>query len=98
MYLDKVRVRGSDEGSNKPGTEDDVDDVSAAQAFHEAIKELAKLDHVSGDITLSFEEVLVLTPRGRYDVDMLPDVLRLRGKTYDYKIVYTSILGLFLLI
>ena len=92
------RVRGSDAGSNKSDAEDDdVDDMSAAQAFHEAIKEKAELGHVSGDIILSFEEVLVLTPRGRYDVDMFPDFLRLRGKTYDYKIVYSSISRLFLL-
>jgi len=71
--------------------------VSAAQAFHEAIKERAELGHVSGDIILNFEEVLVLTPRGRYDVDMFLDFLRLRGKTYDYKIVYSSISRLFLL-
>jgi structure-specific recognition protein 1 len=92
-----TRVRGSDAGSNKSDAEDDVDDVSAAQAFHDAIKEKAELGHVSGDIILSFEEVLVLTPRGRYDVDMFPEFLRLRGKTYDYKIVYSSISRLFLL-
>ena len=92
------RMRGSDAGSNKSDVEDDdVDDVSAAQAFHEAIKEKAKLGHVPGDIILSFEEVLVLTPRGRYDVDMFPDFLRLRGKTYDYKMVYSSISRLSLL-
>ena len=33
------RMWGSDEGSNKSDAEEDVDDVSAAQAFHEAIKE-----------------------------------------------------------
>ena len=92
-----LRVRGSDAGSSKSDVEGDDDDVSAAQAFHDAIKDKAKLGHVSGDIILSFEEVLVLTPRGRYDVDMFPDFLRLRGKTYDYKIVYTSISRLFLL-
>jgi structure-specific recognition protein 1 len=91
-----MRIRGSDAGSNKSDAEDD-EDISAAQAFHDAIKEKAELGHVSGDIILSFEEVLVLTPRGRYDVDMFPDFLRLRGKTYDYKIVYTSISRLFLL-
>ena len=59
------RVRGSDAGSNKSDAGDaDANDVSAAQAFHEAIKERAELGHVSGDIILSFEEVLVLTPRG----------------------------------
>ena len=46
---------------------------------------------------LRFEEVLIVTPRGRYDVDMFPEFLRLRGKTYDYKIAYPSIQTLFLL-
>ena len=92
------RIRVSNVGSNKSDAEDDdVDDVSATQAFREVIKEEAELGHVEGDIILSFEEVLVLTPRGRYDVDMFPDFLRLRGKTYDYKIVYSSISRLFLL-
>lgn len=35
--------------------------------------------------------------RGRYDIDMFPNFLRLRGKTYDYKILYSSITRLFLL-
>ncbi|KAH9841764.1 SSrecog-domain-containing protein [Rhodofomes roseus] len=88
------RDRGSDAGSQKS---DDEEEVSAAQAFHDAIKEKAEIGQVAGDIILSFEEVLVLTPRGRYDVDMFPDFLRLRGKTYDYKIMYNSISRLFLL-
>jgi len=41
--------------------------------------------------------VVLFLPRGRYDVDMSPDFLRLRGKMDDYKIVYSSISRLFLL-
>ncbi|KAH9936566.1 structure-specific recognition protein-domain-containing protein [Fomitopsis serialis] len=89
------RERGSDAGSQK--SDDEEEEISAAQAFHDAIKEKAEIGQVAGDLILSFEEVLVLTPRGRYDVDMFPDFLRLRGKTYDYKIMYTSISRLFLL-
>lgn len=73
------------------------DETSAAQVFHDAIKEKAELGEVSGNMIINFEEVLVLTPRGRYDVDMFPDFLRLRGKTYDYKITYDGIQKLFLL-
>lgn len=93
------KLKGSDAGSQKSDAEDnaDEDEMSAAQVFHENIKEKADIGQVTGDIILSFEEVLVLTPRGRYDVDMFPDFLRLRGKTYDYKIIYTSISRLFLL-
>ena len=89
-------ARGSDAGSQKSDDEDG-EEISAAQAFHDAIKEKAEISQVAGDIILSFEEVLVLTPRGRYDVDMFPEFLRLRGKTYDYKILYTTIARLFLL-
>ncbi len=91
-----TKERGSDAGSQKSDNEDE-EEVSAAQAFHDAVKEKAEIGQVAGDIILSFEEVLVLTPRGRYDVDMFPEFLRLRGKTYDYKIVYGSISRLFLL-
>jgi len=92
-----TRQRESDAGSQKSDAEEEGEEMSAAQAFHDAVKEKAELGQVSGDMILSFEEVLVLTPRGRYDVDMFPDFLRLRGKTYDYKIVYSSISRLFLL-
>ncbi|KAF8132194.1 structure-specific recognition protein-domain-containing protein [Mycena galopus ATCC 62051] len=91
------KMKGSDDGSQKSDAEGDDDEVSAAQVFHDNIKETADIGQVTGDMILSFEEVLVLTPRGRYDVDMFPDFLRLRGKTYDYKIIYTAISRLFLL-
>ena len=73
---------GSDVGPNGSEAEDDGNDISAAQAFHDAIKEKAELGHVSGDTISSFEEILVLMPRGRYDVDMFPDFLHLQGKMY----------------
>ena len=91
-----TRARGSDAGSQKSDDEDG-EEVSAAQAFHDAIKEKAEIGQAAGDLVLSFEEVLVLTPRGRYDLDMSLEYLRLRGKTYDYKILYSSISRLFLL-
>jgi structure-specific recognition protein 1 len=90
-------ARASDAGSQQSGADDDDEETSAAQAFHDAIKEKADISQVTGDLVLSFEEVLVLTPRGRYDVDMFLGFLRLRGKTYDYKILYSSISRLFLL-
>ncbi|VDC00728.1 unnamed protein product [Peniophora sp. CBMAI 1063] len=89
--------KGSDAGSDADIENDDEEEISAAQAFHDAIKEKAELGQVTGDMILRFEEVLIVTPRGRYDVDMFPEFLRLRGKTYDYKIAYPSIQTLFLL-
>ena len=92
----QVKSSRSDGGSQKSDAEDG-EEISAAQAFHNTVKDRAEIGQASGDIILSFEEVLVLTPRGRYDVDLYNDFFRLRGKTYDYKIVYSTILKLFLL-
>jgi len=39
----------------------------------------------------------VATVRGRYDIKIYPTFLQLHGKTFDYKIAFTSILRLFLL-
>jgi len=89
------KLKGSDAGSDNDDNEEE--ELSAAQVFHDTVKDRAKIGQIQGDLILSFEEVLVLTPRGRYDMDMFPTYLRLRGKTYDYKIVYQSISRLFLL-
>ena len=91
----KLKGSASDAESQKSDGEDE--EISAAQVFHDMVKEKAEIGQVMGDLILSFEEVLVLTPRGRYDMDMFPEFLRLRGKTYDYKILYNSISKLFLL-
>ncbi|PCH39916.1 SSrecog-domain-containing protein [Wolfiporia cocos MD-104 SS10] len=93
FYVPGTATRDAESGHS----DDEEEEISAAQAFHDAVKEKAEIGQVAGDVILSFEEVLVLTPRGRYDVDMFPDFLRLRGKTYDYKIMYASISRLFLL-
>ncbi|KZT28330.1 SSrecog-domain-containing protein [Neolentinus lepideus HHB14362 ss-1] len=100
FYIPGTTTKGgrtSEDGSQKSDAEDEGEEMSAAQAFHDAVKEKAELGEVAGDMIITFDEVLVLTPRGRYDVDMYPDYLRLRGKTYDYKILYSSVSRLFLL-
>ncbi|KAG6833448.1 hypothetical protein H0H87_006814 [Tephrocybe sp. NHM501043] len=91
----QTKLKGS--GSDDEGAVDDEDDISSAQVFHDMIKDKAVIGQEPGDLILSFEEVLVLTPRGRYDMDMYPEFLRLRGKTYDYKIEYSHINRMFLL-
>ncbi|KAJ8101802.1 hypothetical protein POJ06DRAFT_247916 [Lipomyces tetrasporus] len=78
-------------------SQSDVEEQNAASAFYETIKERADIGQVAGETIVSFSDIMFLTPRGRYDIDMYPSYLRLRGKTYDYKIQYTSIQKLFLL-
>lgn len=93
----RLHVPGVVEGGEGSGDEEDGEQDTAANAFHNAIKRKADIGQSAGDGIIVFKEVLVLTPRGRYDVDMFPTFLRLRGKTYDYKVLYQSINRLFLL-
>lgn len=77
---------------------DDGDDLNAAEVFHKAVKAKTSKDSQGTLVViLNFEEILLLTPRGRYDMDMYSDSLRLRGKTYDYKVLYSNISRVFLL-
>ncbi|KAJ2761959.1 FACT complex subunit [Coemansia sp. BCRC 34490] len=85
--------RGEENGEKAEGEEEEV---SAASVFHDTIKERADLGQVSGDSIVQFPEILCLTPRGRYGIDMFSHFLRLRGKTYDYKVPYENIQRMFL--
>ncbi|KAF9910746.1 FACT complex subunit [Lobosporangium transversale] len=74
------------------------EEESNANVFYNLIKNEADIgDAGPGEGIVLFSDILCLTPRGRYDIDMFPTFLRLRGKATDYKIAYTSIIKLFLL-
>ncbi|KAJ2297351.1 FACT complex subunit [Coemansia sp. RSA 2706] len=85
--------KGSDDEASVAG---DEEEVSAASVFHDTIKDRADLGQVIGDSIVQFSEILCLIPRGRYNIDMFSNFLRLRGKTYDYKIPYEHVQRLFL--
>lgn len=85
------------EENGEEGGEEEVEEQNAAQVFSDSLKEKADIGVVAGESVVSFSDILFLTPRGRYDIDMYQNSFRLRGKTYDYKIQYDSIQRLFLL-
>ncbi|KAJ1925503.1 FACT complex subunit [Tieghemiomyces parasiticus] len=85
------------EGSEAEQSDADEEAQNAANVFHDMVKNKADLGQVAGESIALFQEILALTPRGRYDMDMFPNFMRLRGKTYDYKIGYDSVVKLFLL-
>ncbi|KAL8860232.1 MAG: hypothetical protein Q9178_003203 [Gyalolechia marmorata] len=64
---------------------------NAANLFYETLMDKAEIGEVAGDTFATFLEVLHLTPRGRFGIDMYEASFRLRGKTYDYKIPYDNI-------
>jgi structure-specific recognition protein 1 len=51
----------------------------------------------TGESLINFADMPLLVPRGRYDVDLYPNHLKLHGKSFDYKILYTAVTRMFLL-
>lgn len=88
--VDEVKNEDTGEEEQK-----ETEDISAASVFYEQLKDKADIGQVAGEAIVAFSDVLFLTPRGRYDIDMYPTSLRLRGKTYDYKIQYKQIERIF---
>ncbi|XP_061581477.1 FACT complex subunit SSRP1a isoform X2 [Cololabis saira] len=78
-----------------PATADDRQDP--VEAFAANVLSKADVIQATGDAVCIFKELQCLTPRGRYDIRIYPTFLHLHGKTFDYKIPYTTVLRLFLL-
>ncbi|KAL2825308.1 FACT complex subunit pob3 [Aspergillus cavernicola] len=93
--LKEEGVKADEENGEEGGEEGE--EQNAANLFYEILMEKAEIGDVAGDTFATFLDVLHLTPRGRFDIDMYESSFRLRGKTYDYKIQYTSIKKFFLL-
>ncbi|XP_071178857.1 FACT complex subunit SSRP1-like [Mytilus edulis] len=67
------------------------------QEFYNQVVDKADIIQATGDAICNLSEVQCLTPRGRYDIKIYGTFLQLHGKTFDYKIPYTTVLRLFLL-
>ncbi|XP_041958896.1 FACT complex subunit SSRP1 isoform X2 [Alosa sapidissima] len=78
-----------------PSTGDDG--MDPVEAFAQNVLSKADVIQATGDAVCIFKELQCLTPRGRYDIRIYPTFLHLHGKTFDYKIPYTTVLRLFLL-
>lgn len=98
FYIPGTEKKKSKKGEdNDEEADDDEQDVGAASLFYEQLMEKADIGEVAGETFATFLEILHLTPRGRFDIDMYEKSFRLRGKTYDYKISYENAKRFFLL-
>ncbi|PWY90741.1 FACT complex subunit pob3 [Aspergillus heteromorphus CBS 117.55] len=104
FYIPGTAVKGdkgvkeeNENGDEENGEEEEVEEQNAANLFYDTLMDKAEIGDVAGDTFATFLDVLHLTPRGRFDIDMYEASFRLRGKTYDYKIQYAAIKKFFLL-
>ncbi|CAK4069669.1 unnamed protein product [Aphanomyces euteiches] len=77
----------------------DAEDGVTAETLKDQILERANISHVTGKSIVELDESMgtFLTPRGRYAIELYGSFLRMHGKTYDYKILYSNINRCFLL-
>ncbi|KAM0503966.1 hypothetical protein ACHAQF_003406 [Verticillium nonalfalfae] len=84
----KKETDDDDAGSDAGGGQEEK---NAVTLFYDTLMEKAEIGETAGDAIAQFLDILHLTPRGRFDIDMYDTSFRLRGKTYDYKIQYEAI-------
>ncbi|KAK3375432.1 hypothetical protein B0H63DRAFT_453207 [Podospora didyma] len=90
FYIPGTTTRKAAEGGDA-GSDADEEEKNAVALFYDTLIEKAEIGETAGDTIATFLDVLHLTPRGRFDIDMYDASFRLRGKTYDYKIQYEAI-------
>ncbi|KAK3313409.1 hypothetical protein B0H66DRAFT_351052 [Apodospora peruviana] len=90
FYIPGTTTRKEAEGG-EAGSDADEEEKNAVTLFYDTLIEKAEIGETAGDTIATFLDVLHLTPRGRFDIDMYDSSFRLRGKTYDYKIQYDAV-------
>lgn len=73
------------------------DNNPPAQVFCDKILAMADVGSSATEAVALFKEVAILTPRGRYSVELHLSFLRLQGQANDFKIQYNSVVRLFVL-
>ncbi|PNP41477.1 hypothetical protein TGAMA5MH_06577 [Trichoderma gamsii] len=91
FYIPGVTTKKETEGEDAGSDGGEEEEKNAATLFYETLIEKAEIGETAGDTIATFLDVLHLTPRGRFDIDMYEASFRLRGKTYDYKIQYEAV-------
>jgi len=74
-----------------------VPDPDSCERLTKEVMDRADLRATSGEAIVSLYDIPMVTPRGKYSLDMFDTFLRLHGKTHNYKILYKNITKAFLL-
>uniref|UniRef100_A0A914CW44 FACT complex subunit SSRP1 n=1 Tax=Acrobeloides nanus TaxID=290746 RepID=A0A914CW44_9BILA len=67
------------------------------EEFRQAVMQYAGVEVEGDQHIVQLDQILCLTPRGRYDIKVFPTYLSFHGKTYDYKIPFKTVTRMFLL-
>lgn len=79
------------------GAGEEEEALESAAKLHARIVRRAGLNDAGDDSIASFDQIHLITPRGRYDLEIFPSYFKLHGKSFSYKVLYKSVNRLFLL-
>ncbi|CAI9752684.1 unnamed protein product [Fraxinus pennsylvanica] len=67
----------------------------SAQVFRDKIMSMADVGAGGEEAIVTFDGIAILTPRGRYSIELHLSFLRLQGQANDFKIQYSSVVRVF---
>ncbi|KAI3435903.1 hypothetical protein D9Q98_001961 [Chlorella vulgaris] len=85
------REDGAEEGEAAPPAD------PPAKVFFDLVSQFTDAGAATGDAVATFDQVGVMIPRGRYDIELYLSSLKLVGQAQDFRIQYDSIQRVFLL-
>jgi structure-specific recognition protein 1 len=81
-----------------PVEDEDAPPPHPGQALLERLREVADVDAVaSGDAIATFEDVSMLIPRGKFDLEIFGSSLKLSGQNQDFSVRFSAMVRLFVL-
>ncbi|KAF7639324.1 FACT complex subunit SSRP1 [Meloidogyne graminicola] len=73
------------------------EDQDVVEEFRKEVMRFAEVESEKDQAIVTLPDILLATPRGRYEIKVFPNHLSFHGKSYDYKIPLKTIMRMFLL-
>ncbi|KAL3075234.1 hypothetical protein niasHS_014963 [Heterodera schachtii] len=73
------------------------EDQDVVEEFRKEVLRFAEVESEAGQAIATLSDILLATPRGRYEIKVFQNHLSFHGKSYDYKVPLKTITRMFLL-
>ena len=83
----RFHVQNNEVGRSDGAIDVGDEEITPAKCFSNKFQKKAGLREGSG-LIVSFEELPMMVPRGKYTMDMYEEYMKFHGRTYDYKVMY----------
>lgn len=96
--IKRRRLRKAASSSVAADDEDQVDDKDdAVSVLNSQLQSRIDGSSSTQDAIATFDDLMLVLPRGRYELSMHLDHFKIKGKSFDYRILYTQVYQIFML-